>query len=101
MSPPSRLHRRLDEMDLSRISRPRLLQRNVVKAGDVLDHFVKVRCFLPGVLSFDACRVNFFWMFCGVAVPEFVEEFERHSGEASGSADDQALEVFSWGFGCR
>jgi hypothetical protein len=63
MSPPSRLHPRLDEMDLSGISRPRPLQRNVAKADDVLDHFVKVRRFLPGDLSFDACRVNFFWFF--------------------------------------
>jgi hypothetical protein len=101
MSPPSRLHPRLQEMNLSGISRPRPQQRNVAKAGDFLDHFVKVRCFLPGVLSFDACRVNFFWIFCGVAFPEFVEEFERHSGQASGSADGQALEVFSWEFGCH
>jgi len=52
------------------MSRARLLQRNVAKAAAVLDHFVKIGRFLPGVLSFDACRVNFFWIFLWRGVPE-------------------------------
>jgi hypothetical protein len=70
MSAPSPTHSRLDEIDLSGISRTRPLQRNDAKAADGLYHFVKFGRFLPGVLSFDACRVNFFWIFLWCGVPE-------------------------------
>jgi len=66
MSAPSPTHSLLFEVDLSDAARARPLQRNVAKAADVLDHFVKIGRFLPGVLSFDACRVNFFLFCCGV-----------------------------------